>query len=218
MSKDAPNEKKPKPTSTKQKPPSNNLTQLWKKAPFNWYWWIWLQIFPKSDRYDLILMIVDQGCTKAAKFIPSNKTIDGPGVADEYLKHLMPWFGLPQRIISDWDLRFASHFSKSLCASLGIQQNLSTAFHPRTDGQTEWMNAWVEQYLRAWTTGRQNNWAKLLPLVEYSHNSWRHNITKHSPYKLLIGIKPQVHVKFLNKDVPTSINRIKQLKVTRQEV
>ena len=56
---------------------------------------------PKSDGYDSILMIIDQGCTKAAKFIPCNKTIDGPGVADEYLKHLMPWFGLPRRIIAD---------------------------------------------------------------------------------------------------------------------
>jgi hypothetical protein len=173
---------------------------------------------PKSDGYDSILTIVDQGCTKAAKFIPCNKTIDGPGVADEYLKHLVPWFGLPRRIISDRDPRFASHFSRSLCASLGIQQNLSTAFHPRTDGQTERMNAWVEQYLRAWTTGRQNNWAKLLPLAEYSHNSWKHDVTKHSPHELLMGIKPQVHVKFLNEDVPTSVDRIKQLEVTRQEV
>jgi len=102
---------------------------------------------PKSDGFDLILTIVDQGCSKAAKFIPCHKTIDGTGVANEYLKHLVPWFGIPCRIISDRDPRFASHFSKSLCTSLGIQQNLSTAFHPRTDGQTERMNAWVEQYL-----------------------------------------------------------------------
>ena len=45
---------------------------------------------PKSNGFDSILTIVDQGCTKAAKFIPCNKTIDGPGVANEYLKHLVP--------------------------------------------------------------------------------------------------------------------------------
>ena len=111
---------------------------------------------PVSDGYDSILTIVDQGCTKAAKFIPCNKTIDGPGVALEYMKHLVPWFGVPRRIISDRDPRFASRFSRALCASLGIKQNLSTAFHPRTDGQTERMNAWLEQYLRAWTTNKHS--------------------------------------------------------------
>jgi hypothetical protein len=173
---------------------------------------------PKSDGFDSILTIVDQGCLKAAKFIPCHKTIDGPGVAHEYLKHLVPWFGIPKRIISDRDPCFMSHFSKTLCNSLGVNQNLSTAFHPQTDGQTERMNTCVEQYLQAWTTGQQNKWAKMLPVAEYAHNSWRHNVTRHSPYELLIGIKPQVHVKLLSEDVPASADRIKTLEDTRKEV
>jgi len=102
---------------------------------------------PRSQGFDSILTIVDQGCSKAAKFIPCTKTIDGTGVALEYLKHLVPWFGLPKQIISDCDPRFTSAFTKEMCKALGIQQNLSTAFHPHTDGQTECMNAWIEQYL-----------------------------------------------------------------------
>ena len=102
---------------------------------------------PKSQGFDSILTIVNQGCSKAAKFIPCTKTIDRTGVALEYLKHLVPWFGLPKRIISDRDPRFTLAFAKEMCKALGIQQNLSTAFHPRTDGQTERMNTWIEQYL-----------------------------------------------------------------------
>jgi hypothetical protein len=109
---------------------------------------------PPSKGFDSILTIVDQGCTKVAKFIPCHKTIDGTGVAHEYLKHLMPWFGMPRRIISDHNPRFTSKFSKTIYKVLGIQQNLSTAFHPRTDGQTERMNAWIEQYLRLWSTAQ----------------------------------------------------------------
>jgi hypothetical protein len=164
------------------------------------------------------MTIVDQGCSKAAKFIPCHKTINRPGVANKYLKHLVPWFGLPQRIISDRDPRFTSHFSKTLCDSLGVKQNLSTAFHPQTDGQTERMNAWVEQYLRAWTTGRQDNWAKMLPIAEYAHNSWKHDVTRHLPHELLMGFRPQVHVKFLPENVPASAERVKQLEETRTEV
>ena len=79
------------------------------------------------------------------------------------------------------------------------------------------MNAWVEQYLRSWTTGRQNNWAKLLPLAEYAHNSWKHDVTRQSPHELLLGFKPQVHVKFMPTNVPSSIDRVTQLQKTRQE-
>jgi hypothetical protein len=117
---------------------------------------------PKSSGYDTILTIVDQGCSKAAVFLPCNKTIDGEQTACLYLRHLVPWFGTPKQIISDRDPRFTSKFSRAMCKALGIQQNLSTAFHPRTDGQTERMNAWVEQYLRGWTNTRQDNWSMLL--------------------------------------------------------
>jgi len=108
---------------------------------------------PKSQGFDSILMIVNQGCSKAAKFIPCMKMINGTGVALEYLKHLVPWFGLPKQIISDCNPWFTSAFVKEMCKALGIQQHLSTAFYPCTDGQTEHMNAWIEQYLQPWTSG-----------------------------------------------------------------
>ena len=63
---------------------------------------------PRSEGYDAILIIVDQGCSKAAKFIPCNKTIDTKGVAHEYLCYLVPWFALPKQIILDRNPHFAS--------------------------------------------------------------------------------------------------------------
>jgi hypothetical protein len=145
------------------------------QGPFQYVSMDLITDLPMSDRYDSILTIVDQGCSKVAKFIPCNKTINRQGVANKYLRHLVPWFGLPKRIISDWDPWFMSHFSRTICKNLGIQQNLSTAFHPRTDGQTEWMNAWVEQYLCPWTSSQPHIWARMLPITEYTHNSWTHN-------------------------------------------
>ncbi len=173
---------------------------------------------PRSDSFDSILTIINQGCSKAAKFIPCNKTINGPGVAQEYLKHLVPWFRVPKHIISDHDPQFTSNFSKTICKALGIQQNLSTAFHPRTDGQTEQMNAWIEQYLRPWTTGQQNNWAKLLPIAEFAHNSWKNNMTRHSPHELLIGTRPQVNIQLIDGNTPAADVRLKELEEARQEV
>jgi len=74
-----------------------------KEGPFQYISIDLITDLPKSQGFDSILTIIDQGCSKAAKFIPCTKTIDGTGVALEYLKHLVPWFGLPKRIISDCD-------------------------------------------------------------------------------------------------------------------
>jgi hypothetical protein len=79
------------------------------------------------------------------------------------------------------------------------------------------MNAWVEQYLRLWSTGRQNNWAKLLPIAEYAHNSWTHDTTRKTPHELLMGIKPSVNIELIEVNVPTSVNRLKHLEQARME-
>ena len=107
------------------------------EGPFQYVSMDLITDLPKSQGFDSILTIVDQGCSKAAKFIPCTKMINGTGVALEYLKHLVPWFRLPKRIILDRDPQFTSAFAKEMCKALGIQQNLSTAFHPCTDGQME---------------------------------------------------------------------------------
>ena len=91
-----------------------------------------------------------------------------------------------------------------MCKALGIQQNLSTAFHPCTDGQTECMNTWIEQYLQPWTSGKPSAWSQLLPVTEFAHNSWKHDIAHRTPHELLIGMKPQVILKHLESLTPAA--------------
>ena len=74
----------------------------------------------KSRGYDPILTIMDQGCTRAAVFLPCSTTITGEGVAQLYLEHVYQWFGLPTKVIMDRDPRFTSHFAKALCKKLQI--------------------------------------------------------------------------------------------------
>ncbi len=92
---------------------------------------------PLSEGYDTILTITDQGCMKMALFIPCSETITAEGVSRLYLHHVFKCFSLPTKIISDRDTQFTSKFAKELCQHLGISQNISTAYHPRTDGQSE---------------------------------------------------------------------------------
>ena len=102
---------------------------------------------PDSNGYDAILTIVDHGCSWAAVFLPCHTTITGPQIVQKYFQYVYPWFGIPDKVISDRDPRFTSHFGQGLAKELGVTQNISTAFHPQTDGLTEWTNQWLEQYL-----------------------------------------------------------------------
>ena len=113
---------------------------------------------PRVGDHDSILTIVDHGCSRAALFLPCAKTIMGPGIAQLYLDHVYRWFGLPLRVISDRDTRFTSHFGRALASKLGVEQNLSSAYHPQTDGLSERKNQWIEQYLRLLTTHQQHEW------------------------------------------------------------
>ena len=95
---------------------------------------------PQVSRKDAILTIVDHGCFRAAIFIPCTTTVTGPGIVQLYLWNVYPWFGLPSRVISDRDPRFTSQFGKALTMKLGINRNISMAFHPQTNGLSERKN------------------------------------------------------------------------------
>ncbi len=92
---------------------------------------------PQHHGHNAILTIVDHGCSRAAIFLPCSDTITGPEIAQLYLDYIYRWFGLPTKMISDRDPRFTSQFGKALTEKLGIQQNLSTAFHPQMDRLSE---------------------------------------------------------------------------------
>ena len=66
---------------------------------------------------------------------------------------------------------FEGSFAAQLCKFLNIDQRFSTAYHPQTDGQTERINAILEQYLRGYVNYQQDNWFDYLPLAEFMYNN-----------------------------------------------
>ena len=144
---------------------------------------------PKHNGKDAILTIVDHGCSRAAIFLPCTTTITGLGIAQLYMDHVYRWFGLPTKIISDRDPRFTSHFGKALTEKLGIHQNLSTVFHPQTDGISERKNQWVEQYLRLVTSASPEDWTHWLAIATAVHNNRRNETTDLSPNQILLGFE-----------------------------
>jgi len=76
---------------------------------------------------------------------------------------------------------------------LGIQQNLSMAFHPQTDGISERKNQWIEQYLRLITTN-QEDWSDWLAIATLVHNNSANSTTGFAPNELLIGWEPPLTI------------------------
>ena len=147
---------------------------------------------PESDGYDAILTIVDHGCSRATIFLPCKTTITGEQVAQLYFEHIYRWFRLPLKMISDRDPRFTSNFAKALCSRLGVQQNISSAFHPQTDGLSENKNQWVELFLRHLTSAQQDDWAKWFPIATAVHNHYSNATTKTPPSEVLLGYLPRL--------------------------
>ena len=150
---------------------------------------------PKNSPYDAILTIVDHGCTRAAVFLPCSTTITGEGIANLYLRNVYQWFGIPRKMILDRDPRFTSHFTKALTKRLGVNQNVSTAYHPQTDGLSERKNQWVEQYLRFVMTIQQDDWSEWLPIASLVHNSRINATTKIAPLQALLGYLPRLTIR-----------------------
>uniref|UniRef100_A0A0W0F0Q7 Reverse transcriptase-rnase h-integrase n=1 Tax=Moniliophthora roreri TaxID=221103 RepID=A0A0W0F0Q7_MONRR len=173
---------------------------------------------PKISDCDSILVVVDHAATKGVIFIPCHKKIDATDTAELLFQHVYKHFGLPDKIISDQDPRFAAKVFKEMGKLLGIKQMLSTAYHPQTDGETERVNQEVEIFLRFFCAKEQTKWKDLLHFAEFAHNTRMHSVTKNSPFYLTMGYHPRpLPTVFEKTTVPSVEKRVAELKKLREE-
>ncbi len=100
--------------------------------------------------------------------------------------------GVLESIVTDRGSRFTSKFWSSLYYFLGIKRKLSTAFNPQTNGQAKRQNSMMEAYLRALVNWEQDDWARLLLIVEFAYNNAKNTSTGHTFFKLNCGYYPRV--------------------------
>ncbi|GKA33206.1 putative reverse transcriptase domain-containing protein [Tanacetum coccineum] len=158
--------------------------------------WKWERItmdfvtkLPKtSSGHDIIWVIVDR-LTKSAHFIPTKATDSMETLTRLYIKEIISRHGVPISIISDRDSHFTSRFWQSMQNALGTQLDMSTAYHPETDGQSERTIQTLEDMLRACVIDFGKGWERHLPLVEFSYNNSYHASIKAAPFEALYGQK-----------------------------
>ncbi|CAA7027622.1 unnamed protein product [Microthlaspi erraticum] len=133
-----------------------------------------------------IWVIVDR-LTKVAHLLAIRDSDKVETLAELYINQIVRLHGVPADIVSDRDPRFTAKFWRALQGALGTVLNLSTAFHPETDGQTERTIRTIEDMLRLCILDWAGVWEDYLPLIEFSYNNSYHTSIGMSPYEALYG-------------------------------
>ncbi|GJS63319.1 putative reverse transcriptase domain-containing protein [Tanacetum coccineum] len=147
-----------------------------------------MKLSKSSQSCDTIWMIVDR-LTKSAIFVPMRETNPIEKLVRMYLKEVVTGHEIPVSIIFDHDPRFASNFWRSLQKDLGTSLDMSTAYHPPTDEQSEKTIQTLKDMLGACVIDFGKGWVNHFPLVKFSYNNSYHASINAAPFEAFYGQK-----------------------------
>ncbi|MBW0465970.1 hypothetical protein O181_005685 [Austropuccinia psidii MF-1] len=199
----------------------NKNFELIKPLPIPNSPWIFLSMdlstqLPLSNTFSSILVIGDR-FSKMAVFLPTISSITSLDLAHFFIKNIFSKHGLPSSIVSDRGSLFVSSFWTNLCQKLNISRDLSTAYHPETDGKTERVNQILEHYPWMYFSYHQDYWKTWLPLAEFAYNSSDHSSTKQSLFFTFYGRDPHFDSVHMTQDTPAG-NLSTKLQSLQQDV
>ena len=154
---------------------------------------------PKSNGKTAIFVVVDR-LTKYGHFMLLPHPYTAKMVAQVFLDSVYKLHGLPHSITCDRDPIFTSVFWQEFFKLQGVSLQLSTAYHPQTDGQTEVVNRCIETYLRCMAGDNPGQWANWISLAEFWYNTSYHSSLKMSPFEALYGYAPPLQIPYFPKD------------------
>ncbi|GJY03289.1 putative reverse transcriptase domain-containing protein [Tanacetum coccineum] len=169
-----------------------------------------------NSGHDSIWVIVDR-LTKSAHFLVVREDYKIEKLARLYINDIVARHGVPVSIISDHDSYFTLRFWQSLQKALGTRLDLSTAYHPETDGQSECTIQTLEDMLRACAIDFGGNWDTHLPLVEFSYNNSYHSSVKCAPFEALYGRKCRTPIAWTEERLKAAQDRQKSYADNRRK-
>ncbi|KAJ9525182.1 hypothetical protein QJQ45_020705, partial [Haematococcus lacustris] len=169
------------------------------------------------NKYDSILVFVDR-LTKMVHLVKTWESMTATQYAKLFLEHVFRLHGMPRSVVSDRGPQFHNKFWAEVTKLLQVQVNLSSAYHPETDGQTERVNRVIEEMLRHFIRPDQRDWAEYLPLVEFAiNNAWQESV-RSTPFYLNYGYHPRLaELLDLPQKVPQAHDFVKGMKTAVEQ-
>ncbi len=141
--------------------------------------------------HDSVLVFVDR-LSKMVILIATTEQLNGQQFAYKWFKHVVSKHGWPEEIVSDRGPQYNNQFWRELTRLMRTTRNLSSAYRPQHNGQTERVNRVIEEVLRAYVKPDQTDWDEFLPAVEFAiNNSW-HESVHNTPFFLNYGQHPHL--------------------------
>jgi len=148
---------------------------------------------PPSSSFNTILVIVDH-LSKQAIFIPTHDIITSAELACLFVIHIFSKHGVLSNITSNHGSEFVSHFFCSLGTALDMRLYFTSGYHLEENGQVEWTNQTLKQYLHVYCNYQQDNLSELLPLAEFAYNNAPSATTGVFPFFANKGYHPNLSV------------------------
>lgn len=125
-----------------------------------------------------------------ANLIAFSHLMSESSLAQVFIDFTYKLHGFPSYIVSDRDTVLTSTFCRELMNMLGIQQLLSSTYHPQTDEQTERVNQYLENCLRCMCGQLPKKWSQWIALAKLWYNNTYHSAIDQSPFEALYEHTP----------------------------
>jgi hypothetical protein len=141
---------------------------------------------PKTRQGNQYIVVATEYLTKwpEARALPNAKAIS---VVSFFYEDIICRHGCPKVLLTDQGTHFVNEMLNSLCEQLGVRHQLSTTYHPQTNGLVERFNRTLCEMLAKYSNEHQDDWDKFLPSALFAYRTIRQNTTRYEPFYLTYG-------------------------------
>ncbi|OWZ08430.1 Retroelement [Phytophthora megakarya] len=138
---------------------------------------------PLSNGFDAVYVIVCRLSNRPC-YIPTTKVVNAKTTARLFFDLVVRYYLLPESTVSDRDPKFTSEFWQELMAIMLVKQRMTVSRRAQAYGRSERQIRTLEDSLRCVVSHHGDNWAKMLPTVEYAHATLVSTSTRISPFEV----------------------------------
>ena len=142
---------------------------------------------PKTEQGNKYMIVFQDFATKWPMVFPAPDQ-QAIRIVKLLTEHIVPFFGVPEALLSDRETKLLSHLMLDVCKLLGIKKLNTTAYHPQCDGMVERFNRTLKTMIRKHVTDFGKQWDQYLPGLLWAYRNTPHESTGEKPSYLLFGI------------------------------